>query len=391
MPLPEPAAPLPGSEPPPAGADGAARLQVMGQAQQPPSAAQAKFNRLLAQLAALERQLQALQQHSAALRGPHLQHLDALRLRRAQAQRAMACLLHERLQHDGLEPAQQRTARAALRSLLAAAPAPGDDAHWQAMLRLHLPPQPDPVQALWQQLQAAAGQRLELPGLDGIETPEQLLAALQQRQQHEREATAQRRAARQARRSTPAARAAQAQEQDARTALRGIYRQLASALHPDREGEAAERERKQALMSQANTAYARGDLLALLRLQLAAEQVDAAGIARLGEQRLAALALLLQKQVGVLDKELSHAALRLGLELGLPVDARQLQHLPGQLQALQHAQLQEVLQLESGLQRMGDEAGLRRWLREQARLARQPPAPGRPGAPVRPHPWSTAE
>jgi hypothetical protein len=42
---------------------------------------------------------------------------------------------------------------------------------------------------------------------------------------------------------------------------------LASALHPDRQTDAQQREVKTGLMQQANQAYARSDLLALLALQ----------------------------------------------------------------------------------------------------------------------------
>ena len=45
------------------------------------------------------------------------------------------------------------------------------------------------------------------------------------------------------------------QKMDANTALRTVYRQLASALHPDREPDEAERLRKTALMSEVNAAY----------------------------------------------------------------------------------------------------------------------------------------
>ncbi|MFX4717623.1 molecular chaperone DnaJ, partial [Acinetobacter baumannii] len=86
-----------------------------------------------------------------------------------------------------------------------------------------------------------------------------------------------------------------------------IYRQLASALHPDREPDPVERERKSALMSQANAAYERGDLTALLQLQLQAAQVDEAHIAQMADDKLAALSLLLKDQVKTLEGELGDA------------------------------------------------------------------------------------
>ncbi|WP_312758659.1 hypothetical protein [Pulveribacter sp.] len=381
------------SDPPEPSAAGAlARLQAAHTDAQRLTAAQQKFNRLLERVNGLERLLEGLQQQADQLRAPHLQRMDALQRRVAQAQQAMAFFLHERLQQDqdGLAPALQRTARECLRGLLRAARSPVDAAraaHWQQLQRQHLPPQPEPglergeIEALLQHFEGLTGQRPELPDLAGIRTAEQLLAALLRQDQQRRQAAAERRAERRARRK-PTARQAQeqAQAQDARAAQRAIYRQLASALHPDREGDPAERERKQALMSQANTAHERGDLLALLRLQLAAEQVDGAAIARLGDERLASLSLLLQRQVGMLDKALAQAEARLAHELGAPVSARQPPEvLAAQLQTRQQ-QLQDAAEtLEGDLQRVQDEAGLRRWLRGQAQAPKGPPgAAGRP-------------
>jgi len=79
----------------------------------------------------------------------------------------------------------------------------------------------------------------------------------------------------------------QALEQQSSQSLREIYRQLASALHPDRESDPQEKERKTALMQRINQAHAAGNLLDLLQLQLEVEQIDPAHIANLSEQRLA--------------------------------------------------------------------------------------------------------
>ena len=46
--------------------------------------------------------------------------------------------------------------------------------------------------------------------------------------------------------------------------IREVYRKLAGALHPDRESDPQERERKTALMQRVNQAYAKNNLLQLL-------------------------------------------------------------------------------------------------------------------------------
>jgi hypothetical protein len=76
------------------------------------------------------------------------------------------------------------------------------------------------------------------------------------------------------RRSASARRRRERESVDASQSVRDVYRRLASALHPDREPDAQERERKTVLMQKANEAYAQGNLLVLLELQLAAEQID---------------------------------------------------------------------------------------------------------------------
>ncbi len=77
--------------------------------------------------------------------------------------------------------------------------------------------------------------------------------------------------------ATPKAKAAQAKrEQAAREisqSIREVYRKLASALHPDREPDVDERQRKTLLIQQVNQAYEAGDLLTLLGLQLEIEQI----------------------------------------------------------------------------------------------------------------------
>jgi hypothetical protein len=159
---------------------------------------------------------------------------------------------------------------------------------------------------------------------------------------------------------------AQAQEADAETQLRTLFRQLASALHPDREPDAQERLRKTALMSEANAAYGRKDLVTLMQIQLSAELADPAAVSRLAEDKLAALTLLLKQQVAGLERERAARQGQLAGEFGLP--AGQVanpntlkQHLLALVDALESA----VAQLESDLEQLGEPAALKRWLNQQ--------------------------
>lgn len=79
-------------------------------------------------------------------------------------------------------------------------------------------------------------------------------------------------------------------------------------MHPDREPDPVERERKNALMQKLNKAYDSGNLLQLLELQLELEQIDPGALARLSEDKLKRYNGILRDQVQELDMELLYVA-----------------------------------------------------------------------------------
>lgn len=95
-----------------------------------------------------------------------------------------------------------------------------------------------------------------------------------------------------------------AAEREVSQSMRAIYRKLVSALHPDREPDAALRDRKTGLMQRVNQAYEKDDLLSLLGLQLEIEQIDAAHLASVPPQRLAHYNQILRDQLAGLTEEL---------------------------------------------------------------------------------------
>jgi hypothetical protein len=107
-------------------------------------------------------------------------------------------------------------------------------------------------------------------------------------------------------------------EKQATRSVREVFRQLASALHPDREQDPAERARKTALMQEVNRAYGAGDLLALLELQLQIEQIDPAALASLARERLVHYNRVLQEQLSRLLEELHDLKLPTAMALGEP-------------------------------------------------------------------------
>lgn len=116
------------------------------------------------------------------------------------------------------------------------------------------------------------------------------------------------------------ARAAQQKSEAEKTSLsiREVYRKLASALHPDREPDLQERQRKTGLMQRVNQAYAAKDLLKLLELQLELEHIDAAAIAGLSEDRIKHYNKVLREQLAELEAEIE--SLQLVLRAGFGMD-----------------------------------------------------------------------
>lgn len=90
---------------------------------------------------------------------------------------------------------------------------------------------------------------------------------------------------------------------EASQSVREIYRKLASALHPDRESDPAERERKTALMQRVNHAYSERNLLDLLHLQLEVEHIDTDTMGTLPKDRLKHYNRVLREQLIELERE----------------------------------------------------------------------------------------
>ncbi|WP_042876400.1 J domain-containing protein [Cupriavidus necator] len=147
-----------------------------------------------------------------------------------------------------------------------------------------------------------------------MSSPEDLLQRAQAHmEQQQAEATteaAAREARRAKRKKSPKQLAAEAraQEEQAQISLsiREVYRKLASALHPDRETDPQERERKTKLMQRVNEAYNKNNLLQLLELQLELEHIDQHSINSLSEDRLKHYNKILKEQVRELDQEIQH-------------------------------------------------------------------------------------
>lgn len=344
------------------------------------SATQQRFNRLLAKIDKLEGQVTEMQTLADAFRPLYQSTLKPLREEHRAAVRRMALCLDERLQRKGLSPAQKRDGAEILCSLCEMLAAFGDEAmaalHDQYSARTLRQKEEDQAALMRSMMENALGQPLDMDAQDDSLDPlEAVMRASHERLHEARQAEEAQREAAQARKkknSTPAQRKAGQQQEEAETVLRQVYRQLASALHPDRERDPAEQQRKTALMSEANAAYAKQDLMALLHLQLRIAQADVQDLLQQPEERIAAMSRLLKQQAAELEEELFSRQQHLKQEFDLdsfqlPTAATLRRQLDGQAKDLKG----ELFFMERDIVQVQDDAGFKRWLKAQVKMGRE--------------------
>jgi hypothetical protein len=363
----------------PAASPGAAALRVLPAEAAALSAAARAFNLQLVRIDKLKSQLQELDTLAQAHRLALHRGVTPLQQRHDQAMRTMARFLEGKLSDKALTTLQRETARQIL-CILARTLAEAGDADMAALHDRH---SPDTLAAQAQaraaelraQIEDALGSGLDdlSPGASPDEVLHAGMARLRQaaaEEQARRSAAAARRKAK--RKPAAAQAAAQAGQVDAESSLRTLFRQLASALHPDREPDPQVRLAKTAWMGEANAAYERRDLVALLQIQQRALGADPQAAARLSDDRLAALTLLLKQQVADLERERVRRHDQLGAEFqiepGFGVTTHTLQMVLNE----QVAELEQALtRMDQDLVRVQDNDGLKRWLTEQRNESRR--------------------
>ena len=366
----------------PATADGAQALRIVpGQNRLSP--AQQRFNKLMGRVSHLQHSQAALDAMVLRWAGPHRQTMAGLQAQAEQCMLEMLLFLHERLQRQGLTTAQRKNLREMVCSLIDQLEPQG---HPQvvALVDLYTDEQERALfeedhQADLAELRAMMNQLAGRPieGLDKVQDPEAMMALLmREMQQADQARQARSKARREARKAArgPSAREQQAAaaQQDARSALRTVFRQLASALHPDREPDPAARDHKTRLMSEANAAYERQDLSTLLRLQLQVAQISPESLARLADEKLAAMSLLLKEQVAALEADLRMAQARACQALGFAVSADTPEAIVARLVEDAQQEMREMLQaMRDDLQQVQDDHGLKRWLKDQKAMVKE--------------------
>lgn len=322
--------------------------------------------RQMTRLERLRGQLQALDELEQAQRQARAAELHPLQQEWRRLQRALVLGLEPWLDDKALSERQRALARERLcqwaRELADAGDAGMRELHdrhspldWASRRRA------DAV-ALRRELEAQLGERLDL----GPEPPttEQVWAAAQARYREAQAGQRERREARRSRRQSPRqpVESASAGLSDADQALRRLYRQLASQLHPDRATGEADRQWRTARMGEANTAYEKRDLMALWRLQ--AEVMPASGGAPAQGSDGAAILLLLRQQVAALERRRAARQEELARLFALPPgQVAKPATLEADLAARRRALEAAIGTLKADLRRLDDPVAMRRWLR----------------------------
>ena len=354
---------------------------------------QLEFARLLSSIEALGVDLQTLEALHSQYRAKFGQTLPQRKAEQEGLQRQMVVFLHGRLQRPATGQAKELTAsnRKAIARIIVSFSmnfAMQGDAQMRAIHDLYSDEKmEDQDEAQLEEMRELLSQMgIELPELDdkanALEQAQAALKALQEKMQKEQEIEEQRQAKRDKKREErraekakidPKAQAKLASQelaaQEAQSSLKTIYRQLARQLHPDRAENDEERARHHDLMSQVNAAYDKQDLLALLKLQLSASQIDASAMSSVAEEKLKAWVSLLRAQAKELNADVMNLRMQMMGEFRLPYGQ------PVSAQALEASfargmqEYDEVLHLmRNDLALIEDDAGLKRWAKDQSKL-----------------------
>jgi hypothetical protein len=162
---------------------------------------------------------------------------------------------------------------------------------------------------------------------------------------------------------------AEHEAKEASMSVREVFRKLASALHPDRAIDDADRVQRTLMMQRVNQAYAKQDLLGLFALQLEIEQIDPAHLAQASSERMRhynrVLSAQLQELLDELEWREEEFCMAFGIEPWLRVK-------PNKLPALLNEQVKELkfvlMQAQSDLQQLDVPANVKRLLKELRKL-----------------------
>jgi hypothetical protein len=208
---------------------------------------------------------------------------------------------------------------------------------------------------------------IDMDGEDiDVNSPEKMAAFVQEKL-GEQQRQAEERRSRRKKTAKQLEKEARQQAEEARLgkSIQAVYRQLVTALHPDREQDPVERGRKTELMQRVTVAYGRKDLLQLLELQLAVEQIDQHKINTIADDRLKHYNRILQGQLEQLMLEVAEIEFMCRQQAGLaPYDTLS----PKRLLQLLHEDIErlheEIARIRHDLVAFQEVDHLKAWLKE---------------------------
>ena len=262
---------------------------------------QKQFNKLIAQIEATRRELEVWREFIPQMRQTYLTQIEPALATLREKRLALVALFDEVMSGKVLNKTERRKLAeilcATLRELLSTGETPQLVQLYNKYSGVSFEEeQQENAEMLQAMASEAFGVKFSDDDLTG--TPDEIAARIAAKVQAAEEMREARRAGKTAKRAKAgkenpknakaAAREAQREQvaQGASKSVREVYRKLASELHPDREPDPVERERKTALMQKVNQAYDKGDLLALLELQLQIEQINPAALAGMARERI---------------------------------------------------------------------------------------------------------
>ena len=318
---------------------------------------QKQFNKLIAQIESTRRELEVWREFIPQMRQTYLTQIEPALAALREKRLALVALFDEVMAGRDLKKMERRKLAeilcATLRELLTTGETPELVQLYNKYSGVSFEEeQQDNADLLQAMASDAFGVKLSADELAG--SPDEVAARIAAKIQADEEAREARRAAKRTKgtkgkkagkETAQTAREAQREQaaQGASKSVREVYRKLASELHPDREPDPLERERKTALMQKVNQAYDKGDLLALLELQLQIEQINPAALAGMARERIIHYNTVLTEQLQRLRDELEDLVAPFAMTMGLH-SARGLS-----LQQVRASHDADVRELQSGL------------------------------------------
>jgi len=289
------------------------------------SKGQKAFNKLIQQIEKKRALLAAWEEVIPAFRKKYAEQLQPLIDSSAELQVQLVHALDRAMALKGLTKTERGFMAGLITDLAADLLSERDDAELKAIYNRHSGSDLDEEEAA-----GRMGMKSMLEGMLGMkldddldwDSPEEVLQRVQAQMQEQQAQDEAKREERDAKRKKSAKQLAkeerlQAEEQQTSLSIREIYRKLASALHPDRETDLQERERKNALMQRVNQAYAEKNLLQLLELQLEIEHIDQDALNNISEVRLKHYNKILKEQLFELEQSIDETESLFCMQFGI--------------------------------------------------------------------------